>query len=134
MLKRRLTWYVLGLLLVLLAAGFGWIVAGQQVHVTEEAYGRVQKGMTETEVEAIFGGPAGDHTTGPVTFMGRLDELSMPMDLLELAEGHSKKTWKSDEGQVHVEFDAGGHVAAMHWSWPATKPTFLERLRWRLGL
>jgi hypothetical protein len=128
--KRRFTWWMLGLLLVLLAAGFAWIVlppGRPQIHVTAKAFMCVKDGMTEAEVEAIFGGPAGDYSTGRVYFSEEL----FPM---VLTRSHRVKTWKSDEACVYVEFHPEDYVIWKHLLFPSPPHTWLERFRWRLGL
>jgi hypothetical protein len=58
---------------------------------------RIEKGMTQTEVEEILGGPPGDYTTRPGGFLPLVFAVSMK----------PRKTWQGDECVVHVTFEDG---------------------------
>ncbi|MCI0378840.1 MAG: hypothetical protein L0215_14630 [Gemmataceae bacterium] len=89
---------------LLLGAGYGvlWLTAGPRHRINHESFNRIQEGMTEKDVEAIFGVPAGDYTTGPV--------MELKSD-----SGFSKvwrvdKPWMSNFSRIYVAFDERGLV------------------------
>jgi hypothetical protein len=83
---------------VLLAGGALRVLRPRAV-VTMSAARTLQCGMTEAEVEAVFGGPAGDYRTGPTDFeyvMGLGFDRPIPC---------YTKTWQGDECKVVVYFE-----------------------------
>jgi hypothetical protein len=61
--RRKLRWVLVGLAVLLLAAGAS-VARPRPDRITRENCGRVHEGMSESEVEAILGS-AGDYRTGP---------------------------------------------------------------------
>jgi hypothetical protein len=92
------------------------------------AFADVRAGMTEAEVEALLGAPAGDYGRA-----GLLDPFARRL-------GKDQKAWCDDEQVLFVTFDGAGAVAAAErrdWNLdPSTRGFrgFLRRLRLRLGL
>ncbi|MCI0742907.1 MAG: outer membrane protein assembly factor BamE [Gemmataceae bacterium] len=99
--KRRCLWIVV-VLVLLLGAGYGvlWLTAGPRHRINKESFERIQEGMTEEEVESIIGVPAGDYTTGPVVVRLMLISFMSPQC----------KSWKSNVGQIVVDFDSRGLI------------------------
>jgi hypothetical protein len=63
--------------------------------VTREAFGRIQKGMTQAEVHAILGGPPGDYRTRPyVSSSTLIESLS--------GSYQTREAWEGDVGIVEV--------------------------------
>jgi hypothetical protein len=75
--------------------------------ITEQNYERIQLDMTEPEIEAILGCPAGNYSGKDP---GHLNQI---FDLLELAASHDTshshfaRLWVGEEVAVLVSFDAG---------------------------
>jgi hypothetical protein len=97
-------------------------------------YSRVLTGMSQAEVESIFGGP--ESTEVPLSFGPLFNGPGVPPGAV------AKLTWDGHEGRAAVTFDAAGRVidksyAAAH---PSRIPGPLERrflwLRqwWRSGV
>jgi hypothetical protein len=83
---------------------------------------RIEKGMTQEEVEAILGGPPGKYTNKNIV-------------LLDLRSwrpaGERLETWTGDEGVAEVTFDEQGAVvsSAFEKGWEYRGPTVIERIR-----
>jgi hypothetical protein len=63
--RRRLLLF--GLLAGLLVLGVGGWLFWPRSAITRENAAKIEPGMTVADVEAIFGGPSRDETTGPIT-------------------------------------------------------------------
>jgi hypothetical protein len=74
--------------------------------ITKEHYERIAEGMTEKQVEAILGAPAGNYATGPVLSMRppRVKRWTSPPI--------TTKTWRGDWGWIEVGFDKEGSVCS----------------------
>jgi hypothetical protein len=123
-------WLILGTVgTVLLVAGVivALLLPRPESPVNEAAAARVQPGLTEAEVEAVLGGPAGDYRVGSraVTF-----EVG-----LAPPPGHVLKTWRGDDGLVLIQFGPDGRVAAVSFvPTPPLSNSFLDRLLEIFGL
>jgi hypothetical protein len=98
---------------------------------TWDAYEAIRDGMTETEVEALLGGPEGDRSIYRTSFC-----IAMTAD--EREAFHSKlviKEWINDDALILVGFDQEGRVAQKFAT--ANRggpPSWLDRVRDWLGL
>jgi hypothetical protein len=103
MTRRRLA--VLPALVFLLAIGWvGWHSFMPEPVITEERARLIQLGMTESEVQAILGGPAGDYTGDAVVTYAR-------GGVGDDDTGYSKGTnWWGCQGVIQVQFSQGGLV------------------------
>jgi hypothetical protein len=101
-------------------------------HVDQDHFKLIIRGMTESEVEAIFGVPAGCYDgaeqdeeraiTHVISFtenmeeMIEIDQLAFSGRTIFISGRHGPnpyvKTWCSRQGVFHVAFDNQGHVAA----------------------
>jgi hypothetical protein len=102
----------------------------------------IKRGMTEAEVEAIFGVPAGGYDSAvqdkqmqisvliptPADIDGKIpvDQLAFSGQVMFISERHGPspqfKSWFSRHGVFHVAFDREGRVAATG-SWGKTEVT-----------
>jgi hypothetical protein len=107
------------LLIVLVAVGLVQagmlfaLVMPRHCPVNREACKRIKKGMTQSEVEKILGGPPGDCWD---------------------YDNHQTDIWNGDDGDVTVFFVIGkGVVKVDFWEAnPGPDPSTIELLRWRL--
>ena len=86
---------------LLLAVGPIWMLfPSPGVHIG--AFNRIQKGMFESEVHAVLGGPPGDYRSnpGPGPFYA---SFLRPI-------GGIKKDWFGDSLDIHVGFDSHNRV------------------------
>jgi hypothetical protein len=109
---------------------------------------RIKEGMTEDEVEAVVGCPAGYYNKPPPRPAGLPPDASLPTGDIagrelkhsgpELGPGQASKTewWWGDSYGIEVKFDHEGRVAA-HSLYgveePDAGPSVLERLHAWLG-
>lgn len=111
---RRLTPPRVGLLLLGLACvGFGVWLAWPTPGVTRRNYDRIQVGMTEPEVEALMGGPAGLSTNRP--FIYWLDDPQFT------------RKWLGDEACITVELGHDYEVVGKEFVALPPEP-FLNRI------
>jgi hypothetical protein len=111
---------LVGLAMLLLAAGCSMFRNSRQIGtgINRENYTRLQTGMTEKQVEAIFGVPAGFHCSGLVTMPfgpndERLHETHLTDHLVKqsvIDRSARAKMWVSDHGWAIVAFDSSGKV------------------------
>lgn len=91
-----------------------WLLAGlagsillpyPDVRITKANYERIRGAMTQRQVEAILGGPAGDYQTGPTCSCLRGIVSFTPEDasLTELK-------WQGDEAEISVWVDPKGRT------------------------
>jgi hypothetical protein len=86
------------------------------VDVRYETFSKLRDGMSEKEVEAILGGPAGDYTTGPnIAFVGTRGGLG-PRHWV------TKKQWKTDKFIIAVYFDSQATVVWNSYIEPPAPP------------
>jgi hypothetical protein len=95
--------------------------------VSRAACEQVKEGMTQAEVEAILGVPAGDYRTRPTehTYILVLDGESTHMGV------GTHAAWIGDEGDLSV-WVVGGVVREARWMERSPVPGLFELLRWRL--
>lgn len=90
----------------------------QPVRFTEEMANRIRRGMTEAEVVAILGRPAGDYQTRqnylPAPNDYRSDVWTHPEEFRR-PDGIIERAWISDVGAVAVEFDSKGRVSRSYF-------------------
>ena len=145
-------WLALLLFGVGLAGLFMWLALPPPI--CRENAEKVRMGMTEPQVEAMFGGPAGDYTSGR-PLVGDAREADVPhwstgslaeyQDHLvqppgggfiggaggNLAGAAVEKEWKGDWGWVMVWFDEAGKVTEMPEFTPVRpqQESVLDKLR-----
>jgi hypothetical protein len=103
-----------------------WLSLPPPHHINGTSLSRIQPAMSQSEVETMLGGPAGDYSGGRMV-VGVLD-ISVPV-------GGSFKEWVAEEFAIGVCFDENGKVAyATPLHVVPTGASFFERLRRRLGL
>jgi hypothetical protein len=132
--KRWSPW--LGIASIAIAVTFG--IVGRVLHLptqrdrlTWDSYAAIHDGMTEPEVEAVLGGPAGDRSTYRTDFC-------IAMTAEEHEAFRSKlvtKTWVNDDALIWVGLDGDGQVARKFCT--ANRcgpPTLLDRVRGCLKL
>jgi hypothetical protein len=86
------------------------------VDVRYETFSILRDGMSEKEVEATLGGPAGDYTTGPnISFVGTRGGLG-PRHWV------TKKQWKTDKFIIAVYFDSQATVVWNSYIEPPAPP------------
>jgi hypothetical protein len=99
--------------------------------INKDTYASIKEGMTESEVEAIFGSVAGDYSTrlppGPRMLIQRLQQ--------EL-DGLNHKLWISDGGIVVIYFNEEQRVdtAFFYQSFVRPEPTIIQRVRHWIGI
>ena len=104
-----------------------WLTA-PKVRIDNTTYNRVRPGMTQEDVEQIFGGPPKDYSSGnpPPRDVG-LKTIGPFVGV--------PKTWISDEADVRVWFDEGGKVTASDAMFSGSMHQgFFSRLRRLLGM
>lgn len=129
---RRLILAVLGAAFLTTLVVF-WITAPRHP-IGRDGCEAIQLGMTEREVEAILGGPAGDYTSGrPLVVVP-----AKPGPFLTAAEGRLisyVRFWKGDAGEVSVGFDRDGQVSCKRFDELTSAPeSLLAKLRRWLGI
>jgi hypothetical protein len=94
----------------------------QSVHIDQTHLMGIRDGMTEKEVAAVLGGPAGDYTTGPV-------EIDTLMSNAPVEWAYTRE-WTVDDGRIVVFFNKDGTVEAarLQIGWPR-KPSLYRQLR-----
>jgi len=140
--KRKRLLLIFASLAAVLLAGYGSLrLTAPRHRITEENFEAIQKGMTEEEVEAILGVPAGVYVSGARTGWYRLSEgrgfsLKGPV-LIWLFGGNEwvAKEWVAKEISVVVWFHKDGRVAqtCKGWTESGNEP-FLAKLRRWLGM
>jgi hypothetical protein len=122
--RRRKLLAAVAVLAVLVAAG-AFVLWPRPNRITWENLYRIQKGMSQEQVEAILG-PPGDYTTRPtisgVTFHGRATEPESPL------------YWAGDDLTVAVIFTSQDKTvtAICGWRVQGTDQTALDNLLWRI--
>ncbi len=78
------------------------------VDIRHETCERLQLGMSEKEIEAILGGPAGDYTTQPNCGFYVFVNIG-PVCQTPGEDGHiSIREWHTDDFAIHVYFNPDG--------------------------
>jgi hypothetical protein len=109
--RRGLVLPVLFTALTLAVLVFVW----PRSHITQAYVAKIQVGMTEAEVEAILGGPAGNYARPPRRyglFGPPLPTCGGGLHILKLAgTPGTVKTWEGEDYRVEVIFDADSRVS-----------------------
>lgn len=104
----RWVWVTLAVVLVGIVAFVAW---PQPERIALKNYGRITRGMSQTEVCALLG-PPGDYTTGPVTLVG----------LQGFPDEHEPYlSWDFDDGAVYVTFRGDPRIAVKAWFAPGDR-------------
>jgi hypothetical protein len=138
--KHKRLLLILGCLAALLLAGYATLrLTAPQHQITADNIEAIKKGMTEDEVEAILGVPAGDYSSGQ--FGGHFFENEKNPDSdvvtgLELVKKRGGKIWAGNETSVWIHFDDSGRVTEKwcHFHAIPTSESFLDKLRRWLGM
>src|SRR5262245_19100309 len=122
--RRRLLIALAGVLAIALAWLATFVVLPPSP-ITGANFARIKPGMTESEVEVIFGLPAGDYASGPLVPLASLfttdrdtvpeAELSAELDMYRVTGkaawdpdfGRVVKEWAGDEGVALIVFHEG---------------------------
>jgi hypothetical protein len=123
--------FLLGAALALLALAFAVTscVLGPPHRVTDANAKRIQKGMTLSQVEVVFGGVA--HSTEPTK--GGLCRWCTREEIERHAE--CVRIWRDEGGEIEVWFNPFGKVIGTSFrSARPPQPSFLDRIRSWLGL
>ena len=114
-------------------------LAGDEPKIFRDELALALTGMTEDEVEAILGVPAGDYSSGQ--FGGHFFENEKNPDSdvvtgLELVKKRGGKIWAGNETSVWIHFDDSGRVTEKwcHFHAIPTSESFLDKLRRWLGM
>jgi hypothetical protein len=101
------------------------IVTRRVSPVNAASAARVQVGMTQAEVAAIFGGPPGDYRVG---------SRAMDFDVgLAPLPGNTLQRWRGDDGLALIQFGPDGRVIHAEFI-PPPEMSLLDRLLDMLGL
>lgn len=138
-LARRLRWplLLLGLLAVLVGVA-GWLLLPADP-IGPRAFERIQLGMTEEEVEAVMGSPAGSYVSETITD-AQLIRRRYLIEWKRMDSDNGKrysKAWHGDSYWIQVDVNEQGKALAAGLFDKRTdlsQPTFLDRLRAWLGL
>lgn len=135
-LAKRLRWPLLclGLLAVLVGVAGWWLRPTDPIG--PRAFERIQLGMTEEEVEAVIGLPAGKHTERRGVWSKEVGMKGWEfVDPRIMGLIPSYKWWDGTDYQIIVGFDLEGQVIGVYLYVVTTpEPSFLDRLRTRFGL
>lgn len=146
--KRKRLLLILGCLASVLLAGYVTLrLTAPRHRITGENIEAIREGMTEEEVEAILGAPAGDYSSKQTG--GQFPEIeiiiiphrrSRPEWKIitgpDLVKSRGGKYWVGEATGVWVRFDEAGQVAEIlpGWSIPSGNESFLTKLRRWLGM
>jgi hypothetical protein len=115
----------LGLVVAALVAAvyFGRLhLAGSAHRINPYTAVKVRLGMTQSEVEAIFGAPPGDYSSGP-----KADRPQAPADR---RPDLRREDWTTEEGGAVVYFGPDGRAADFTlWVAPGRQTSKFERVR-----
>jgi hypothetical protein len=104
--KKRLSLLLLSFAVLVAACGL-FLLPRPDARITPANCDKIRQGMTEREVEAILGGPAGFYTgwPHPVVIFGR----GFPIPWMD-------KYWFGEDGMIAVNFDpAEGKASRAHF-------------------
>ena len=127
--KRKRVLLIFGCLAGVLLAAYATGLFPRWHRITNENIGAIRDGMTEREVEAILGAPAGDYSSGT----SELALMARRMDRESWNSG--AKIWVSDEAGIYIRFDERGKaVIRMSSSGGRATESFFTKLRHWLGM
>jgi len=122
-----------GFLAALLLAGYVTLrlTAPPRHRITQENIEAIRVGMSEDEVEAILGVPAGNYCSFECFYSYPAFARQEPTDL-----PGNKKEWVGEDNCIRVRFDDSGRVAAMRYGHVLGRVSepFLTKLRRWLGM
>lgn len=103
--RKRIPILLGGILAILLAGWLMlWMTRPPEHHINSDGFGKLRKGMTESEVEAVLGVPAGDYATGPIRLnVNVLGYIPDTYFVFRVAE----KKWVGNEAIIEVWFENG---------------------------
>jgi hypothetical protein len=121
--RKRLLFLVLLVVALAAVAYFGLLHrAGSGHRINLYTALKLCVGMTQSEVEALFGAPSGDYSSEP-----RADRPKAPEDR---RPDLRRQDWTTEEGGAVVYFGPDGRVADFTlWVTPGGKMTERERIR-----
>jgi hypothetical protein len=123
----RKRWWLIPLAIVLMLTGALFpLLSPRPSRVTKANFGRIEMGMSRSEVEALLGGPPGDYRTLPAT-------VSTATTWNAALVAGTEESWLGDEGNVVIYFDAGG---VRSFRFEAAEPTPITPIGlalWRLN-
>lgn len=113
----RLKWWLVALLALVVAVA-GWLLMSYSP-IDLGKYENIQVGMTEKEVEAVLGGPAGDYETrinlGFISYRRKYMRTwspneSMSYNYIPPGTRYQQRTWVTNHGRLSVFFAEDGRV------------------------
>ena len=108
-----------------------WLTGGPSHRINRTGFENIRKEMTEREVEAVLGVPAGDYATGPIRLITFGDAPKTTYFVFRPAE----KKWVGNEAVIEVWFDDNGRVEDKRiWGAYIAREPIFNRLRRLLGL
>jgi len=120
-------WLLLGLaiLATAVAGSMVLLLTAPRHRINEDSVKLIQNGMTQAEIEVVFGVPPGDYSSG-----GLRVYWEEPQKRLD------RKEWTGDAVGVEVFFDPSGKVQAVdqYQVFPFPSEPLLAKLRRWLGL
>ncbi len=123
-------WIILGCVATVLSVAgtmFALLASRPESAVNRANAARIEPGMTEDEVKAIFGGPPGDYRIGSRAITFDVGLAALP--------GNTMQTWRGDEGLAMVQFGPDGRVVhADFFETPQVPLTLWERILMLMGL
>jgi outer membrane protein assembly factor BamE (lipoprotein component of BamABCDE complex) len=140
--RKRLLILLVCLISVLLAGYVTLRLTAPRHRITEENFAAIQKGMTEEEVEAILGAPAGVYGSGDKTgnYFVRITRIPREgftfRSGLDLIRTRGGKEWVGEAISVYIIFDeTGGVKEALGGFFLHNVPeSFLAKLRRWVGI
>ena len=118
---KRAVKVALGLLILLTLGGVGarrLCFRRPKINTGDEVFAKLELGMTEPEIAAIIGGPAGNYSSqkNPIVLYS-IDGPSSEGVERAAAKRYSKE-WIADADAVCVSFDEQGRADAIRWGVP----------------
>ena len=148
--KRKRLLLIVGCLAAVLLAGYATFrLTAPRHRITIESFQAIREGMTELEVEAVLGAPAGVYSTEAQTgfylpklrsscparwiYASDADFIGTGSDLIERQGG---KEWVGEELSIYICFNEGGRVLESRSGQvpPTRNESFLAKLRRWLGI
>lgn len=103
----------------------GMFYQSSGVRINRDSFSEINKGMTLTEVEAVFSGPAGEYNTRPI---GDPRGATAPPD------GSYVRTWIDNHALIEVTFNSNGRVEMKeYYQVSPIDNTWMGYLKTRLG-
>jgi hypothetical protein len=127
--RKRLIWGLCLTMLALVVASVVLCYTEPAVRFTEANWQKVVLSMTEDEVAAVLGVPAGDYRTeAKKAQLWSLLETKGPQLRMAMPERNSFKSWIGDQGAILTVFDKRGKLS--HYQLiKGDSPTLIQRLQ-----